>query len=173
MRLLGIDPGSRITGYGVLQLNGTQPLYVASGLIKIQAKTLPEKLLEIFNSVSTVINSYQPEQAAIEEVFFARNVASALKLGQARAAAIVAAGAKECMMAEYTARQIKQAVVGYGNADKQQIQQMVMRLLQLSEPPPTDAADALAIALCHSQAITGQLGGYRRAGFRRGRIKHD
>ncbi|CAM3907755.1 crossover junction endodeoxyribonuclease RuvC [Rheinheimera salexigens] len=148
--ILGIDPGSRITGYGVVRQVGNQFSYVASGCIRLKTTDLlPERLLDIFNGVSEIIQQTQPTIFAIEQVFMARNPDSALKLGQARGAAIVAAKNAGLEVYEYSARQVKQAVVGTGAADKAQVQHMVRTLLKLAANPQADAADALAVAMCH------------------------
>lgn len=153
--ILGIDPGSRLTGYGIIQRHGRKLHYVASGCIRVtgsssQPYSLPEKLKRIHNSVVELITQFQPDEFAIEQVFMARNPDSALKLGQARGAAIVAAACHDLPVAEYSARSIKQAVVGTGAAEKEQVQHMVMALLNLSKRPQADAADALAVAICHA-----------------------
>ena len=153
-RILGIDPGSRITGYGVVRLDGQALRYVASGVIRCGAGTLDERLQAIFAGLGEVIDRYAPDESAIEQVFMHRNADSALKLGQARGAAICACTSRRQPVGEYTARQIKAAVVGYGSAAKEQVQQMVRRLLALPAAPPSDAADALAVALCHAQSRT-------------------
>jgi crossover junction endodeoxyribonuclease RuvC len=149
--ILGIDPGSRITGYGVIASNGFQYRYIASGCIKMGKQPWAERLQQIFIGIGEVINSYQPQEAAIEQVFMQKNAHSALKLGQARGAAIVAIANVGLSVAEYSARQVKQAVIGYGAGEKKQVQQMVQYLLGLSGRPSPDAADALAIAICHAQ----------------------
>ncbi|RDV25235.1 crossover junction endodeoxyribonuclease RuvC [Alteromonas aestuariivivens] len=150
MIILGIDPGSRVTGYGVIARRQTKLVYVASGCIRIKGDTLAERLAQIYTGVSDIVRQFQPEQFAIEQVFMAKNPDSALKLGQARGAAIVAATQAQLPVAEYSARQIKQAVVGKGGAEKAQVQHMVKHLLQLPGTPQADAADALAVALCHA-----------------------
>ena len=149
--ILGIDPGSRVTGYGVIQLDGNRHQYITSGCIRIAAKALPIRLAQIFQELSELILEVKPDECAIEEVFMHRNASSALKLGQARGAAIVACANYDLPVAEYAARQVKQSVVGYGAADKAQVGQMVKTLLNLTGLPQSDAADALAIALCHAQ----------------------
>ena len=150
VRLLGIDPGSRITGYGILDMDGPRSRYVASGCIQTDsARPLPERLKTIFEGVAGVIREYQPAEAAAEQVFMHRNPDSALKLGQARGAALCAVVMAGLPVSEYAPRAIKQAVVGGGAADKSQVQRMVALLLNLPEPPPADAADALAVAICH------------------------
>jgi crossover junction endodeoxyribonuclease RuvC len=149
-RILGIDPGSRFTGYGVIDSDGQHARYVGSGCVRVSGATLADKLGLIFRELHTLIGDFQPEQLAIENVFMHRNADSALKLGQARGAAICAAVTRDLPVAEYAPREIKQAVVGKGGADKRQVQHMVRVLLNLTETPQADAADALAIALCHS-----------------------
>ncbi|MFI7867238.1 crossover junction endodeoxyribonuclease RuvC [Ectopseudomonas khazarica] len=148
--ILGIDPGSRITGYGVIRDTGRGCEYVASGCIRTGSGALAERLQIVFRGVSEVIATYGPMTMGIEQVFMARNADSALKLGQARGAAIVAAAEAGLEISEYTATQVKQAVVGSGAADKQQVQMMVMHLLKLVQKPQIDASDALGIALCHA-----------------------
>jgi len=148
--ILGIDPGSRITGFGVVRDTGRGCEYVASGCIRTGSGSLPERLQAVYRGVGEVIRQYGPVTMGIEQVFMARNADSALKLGQARGAAIVACAESGLEIAEYTATQVKQAVVGSGGADKQQVQMMVMHLLRLLEKPQIDASDALAIALCHA-----------------------
>ncbi|MFC0444327.1 crossover junction endodeoxyribonuclease RuvC [Pseudidiomarina halophila] len=155
--ILGIDPGSRLTGYGIIRQQGNQLTYVASGCINATGTarnpyTLAEKLKVIHDGVSELIAQFQPDEFAIEQVFMARNPDSALKLGQARGAAIVAAAQAQLPVAEYAARLIKQAVVGTGAADKAQVQHMVIAMLKLSHRPQADAADALAVALCHAHS---------------------
>ena len=152
--ILGIDPGSRITGYGVIKQVGGKISYLGSGCIRLGDDALPNRLNQIFDGVSQIIQQYKPDMFAIEQVFLAHNPDSALKLGQARGAAIVAATQSELPVAEYSARQIKQAVVGKGAADKNQVQHMVTYLLSLPAKPQADAADALAVALCHSHTQT-------------------
>jgi len=165
MRILGIDPGLRITGFGVLDKEGQQLHYVASGCIKTPDGELPDRLKAILNSLGEVIGQYQPQQVAVEIVFVNVNPQSTLLLGQARGAAICAAVLSDLPVAEYTALQIKQAVVGKGHAKKEQVQQMVQRLLKLSGIPSPDAADALACAICHAHGGQG-LGALATAGYR-------
>lgn len=167
--ILGIDPGSRITGYGVVRDTGRGCEYVASGCIRTGRGELSERLRAVFSGVSEVIRTYGPVTMGIEQVFMARNADSALKLGQARGAAIVAGAEAGLQIAEYTATQVKQAIAGTGGADKQQVQMMVMHLLKLLEKPQLDASDALAIALCHAhhrQSLVphGLIGARRRGG---------
>lgn len=156
MRILGIDPGSRITGFGVVNvLRNGKLQYVASGCVRVGKGALGDKLKIIYDGMSEVIRTYQPGAVAIEKVFLARNADSALKLGQARGAAITASVNSALAVAEYSARQVKRAVVGKGGADKRQVQHMVKALLQLSGTPQADAADALACAICHAHHING------------------
>ncbi|MBF0627022.1 MAG: crossover junction endodeoxyribonuclease RuvC [Magnetococcales bacterium] len=156
MRVLGIDPGSTVTGWGVVESHGSGFRHVAHGAIRTASETpWPERLGRIFDGLSAAIRAHHPEAATVEEIFVAVNVQSALKLGQARGSAIVAANAAGLPVFEYTALQIKQAVVGYGRAEKSQVQAMVRMLLSLQTAPPQDAADALAGALCHLQRSSG------------------
>ena len=148
--ILGIDPGSRITGYGVIRQVGRQLTYLGSGCIRTKVDDLPSRLKLIYAGVSEIITQFQPDFFAIEQVFMAKNADSALKLGQARGAAIVAAAEAGLEIAEYTATQVKQAIAGSGGAAKEQVQLMVMHLLKLTQKPQIDASDALAIALCHA-----------------------
>ena len=158
-RILGIDPGSRITGFGLIEIAGGQLSYVTSGCIRVEGKALPERLKSIFNSVSEIVVDFRPDEMAIEQVFMKNNVDSVLKLGQARGAAICAAVTRELDVFEYTPTQIKQAIVGRGHADKAQVQFMVRAILNLPGLPQQDAADALACALCHrhTRETLGQL----------------
>ena len=152
--ILGIDPGSRLTGYGVIEQRGRKFNYLGSGCIKAisAGEDLGARLQTIFAGVSELIIQFKPDMFAIEQVFMANNPDSALKLGQARGAAIVAATNKGLTIAEYSARQIKQSVVGTGAADKTQVQHMVKSILKLPGTPQADAADALAVALCHAHS---------------------
>ncbi|NOY63094.1 MAG: crossover junction endodeoxyribonuclease RuvC [Gammaproteobacteria bacterium] len=149
MLILGIDPGSRITGYGVIRIERNRAQHVACGCIRVGDELFAVRLKNIFSGVREVIAAYQPDEMAIEQVFVQRNVDSALKLGQARGAAICATVDSSMPVAEYTPAQIKLAVVGKGNAAKEQVQHMVSVLLNLTSSPQADAADALAVALCH------------------------
>jgi crossover junction endodeoxyribonuclease RuvC len=149
-RILGIDPGSRITGFGIIEIQQRRAVYIGSGCIRIQSKSMPSRLQEIYIGLSQIIEQYQPTVSAIEEVFMCRNASSALKLGQARGAAIVACVQQGLPVHEYAPTKIKLAVVGKGHADKVQVQHMVKVLLSLSNTPQADAADALAVALCHA-----------------------
>ncbi|NLY58644.1 MAG: crossover junction endodeoxyribonuclease RuvC [Gammaproteobacteria bacterium] len=170
--ILGIDPGSRITGFGIVRDGRNGCEYVTSGCIRLGSGPFAERLKQIFDGLSELIGQYQPEVLSIEQVFMARNPDSALKLGQARGAAIVAAVNAGLLVHEYSARQVKQAVVGTGAADKTQVQHMVTQLLGLSGTPQADAADALAIALCHAHSIglKQQIGG-GLIGLRSGRMR--
>lgn len=149
MRILGIDPGSRFTGYGVIDVQGDRVRLVAQGVIRAGSGEFTERLGIIFEGIRQVIDEHAPTEVAVETVFVSRNAASALKLGQARGAAVCAAISRGLPVAEYSPRSVKQAIVGRGGADKVQVQHMVCVLLQLGEAPAEDAADALAVALCH------------------------
>ena len=152
MRILGIDPGSRITGYGVIDLVASkrdQLSYVTSGCIKSGNGEMPQRLGLIYRGVSEIVTRYQPQALAIEQVFLAKNPASASKLGQARGVAIAASVAADLPVSGYAAREVKLAVTGSGGAAKTQVQHMVRVLLTLAGTPAEDAADALAIAICH------------------------
>lgn len=153
--ILGIDPGSQKTGFGVIETDGSRHRYLSSGVIRLPLGALPARLDIIFKSLNTIIDEYAPQQAVVEEVFMAKSAGSALKLGQARGAAVVACVSRDLQVAEYTARQIKKAVVGTGAASKEQIQEMVRILLALPAAPQEDAADALAAAICHANAWGG------------------
>ena len=150
IRVLGLDPGLRTTGFGVIEKQGKRIHYIASGTIKNGEGTLPERLKVLLLGVQEVVRTYQPTQAAVEIVFVNVNPQSTLLLGQARGAIICGAVSYNIPVAEYTALQIKQAVVGHGKAQKIQVQHMVQRLLDLPGLPGTDAADALACAICHA-----------------------
>jgi len=152
MRVLGIDCGTEYTGYGVVEeISVGRLVCCSSGAVHLRARDpMALKLQQIFSSLSAIISEHEPDVVAIEDVFYAVNVKSALKLGQVRGVAMLAASSAGLDVAEYSPLSIKSAVVGYGKAEKQQVQQMVMRLLSLPAPPqPPDAADALAIAICH------------------------
>lgn len=148
--ILGIDPGSRITGYGLIEENNKKIRYLDSGCIRTGDGALSDKLLQIYDGICFLMDKYNPEEVAIEQVFMYKNAGSALKLGHARGVAMVAAASHRVVISEYSPREIKQSVSGYGAAEKEQVKQMVMHLLLLNKPPQNDAADALAIALCHS-----------------------
>jgi len=176
-RILGIDPGLRVTGFGVIESIDNKLTYVTSGVIKttsvkkksadddLEKEALPARLKVILDGLFEVIATHQPSQVAIEKVFVNVNPQSTLLLGQARGAAISAAVMKELAVAEYTALQVKQSVVGNGHAKKDQVQEMVKRLLNLPGVPSEDAADALACAICHAHGGQG-LGKLATAGFR-------
>lgn len=171
LRILGIDPGLRLTGFGVLEKTGEKLSYIASGTIKTargkieDKEELPARLKIILDGLFEVIQTYQPEEVAVEKVFVNVNPQSTLLLGQARGAAISAAVIKGLPVAEYTALQVKQSVVGNGHAAKEQVQEMVKRLLNLPAAPSPDSADALACAICHAHGGQG-LGKLATAGFR-------
>lgn len=153
MLILGIDPGSRITGYGLIEKVGDRLLHVDNGAIFTdRAADFPGRLARIYQGLSEVISRYAPVAVVVEQVFFANNVQSALKLGQARGVAIVAGVNAGLPVHEYTAMQVKSAVVGYGHASKDQVQRMVKVLLNLPEVAQEDASDALAVAICHANA---------------------
>jgi crossover junction endodeoxyribonuclease RuvC len=153
MRVLGIDPGSRITGFGVVDHIDGKLTYVTSGCIRIKDERLPDRLKTIFDGVTEIIESSAAEVMAIEQVFVSNNARSALVLGQARGAAISAGVSRGLPVDEYTALQIKKSVVGYGQADKAQVQHMVKSILVLEGMPQEDAADALACAICHAHTL--------------------
>ncbi len=153
--ILGIDPGSRVTGYGLIRDNNRQLQYIDSGCIRTSEGELSHRLLEIFNGVCQLVENFSPQEVAIEQVFMHKNASSALKLGHARGVAMVACASHRMKVSEYSPREIKQSVVGYGGALKEQVQHMVVNLLMLSSSPQSDAADALAIAICHSHMRYG------------------
>lgn len=171
MRILGIDPGLRVTGFGLVEQTGQRLAYVTSGCIRTTGTQLPERIKTILDGLAEVMEQERPDHVAIEKVFVNVNPQSTLLLGQARGAAICAAVGRSLPVAEYTALQVKQAVVGNGHAKKEQVQEMVRRLLTLSLAPGTDAADALACAICHAHGGTG-LGALATSGYRvrRGRL---
>ncbi len=165
-RILGIDPGLRVTGFGVIEKHGNQLLYVASGCIKSkESDSLPDRIKTLFSGISEVVSTYSPDQAAVEKVFVNVNPQSTLLLGQARGAALSALVHAGLPVAEYTALQVKQAVVGQGKAAKEQVQHMVVKLLALPGAPTADAADALACAICHAHGGQG-MGALVTAGYR-------
>ncbi|HZV98796.1 MAG TPA: crossover junction endodeoxyribonuclease RuvC [Methylophilaceae bacterium] len=171
IRILGIDPGLRLTGFGVIEKIGEKLSYIASGTIKTttgrgdELEDLPSRLKTIIDGLFEVIQTYGPQQVAVEKVFVNVNPQSTLLLGQARGAAISAAVMRDLSVAEYTALQVKQSVVGNGHAAKEQVQEMVKRLLNLPAVPKPDSADALACAICHAHGGQG-LGKLATAGFR-------
>jgi crossover junction endodeoxyribonuclease RuvC len=155
--IIGVDPGSRMTGYGIIRTQGDKLEFLDAGTIRTTGADMPERIGQIFAGLSRIISHYQkysdtPMHAAIEQVFMATNPDSALKLGQARGAAIAGLTAQGLSVSEYTARQIKQAVCGYGAADKDQVSAMVCRILSLEVVPQADAADGLACAICHAHS---------------------
>jgi crossover junction endodeoxyribonuclease RuvC len=171
LRILGIDPGLLVTGFGVIDKSGSRLAYVSSGCIRVPAGELSARLKSILEGLREVISVHQPEQVALEKVFVNVNPQSTLLLGQARGTAICAVVDAGLPLTEYTALQVKQAVVGQGHAGKPQVQEMVKRLLRLPGLPGRDAADALACAICHAHAGQG-LGQLATRGcrMRRGRL---
>jgi len=155
--ILGIDPGSRITGYGLIDNQPSQIRYIASGYLKIKGDSLPQRLGQIFQRLEIVIQEHRPEHMSIENVFMQKNADSALKLGQARGAAICAGYQAGLEIAEYAPREIKQALVGSGAATKDQVQHMVKHILGLKQALQSDEGDGLAIAICHAQFYSTQL----------------
>jgi len=164
-RILGIDPGLRVTGFGILEARGSELVYVSSGCIRATGSSLPVRLGIIVRDLAHVIADQCPTEVAVEKVFVNINPNSTLLLGQARGAAIAAAVLAGLPVSEYTAGQVKQSVVGAGRALKPQVQEMVRRLLALPGIPASDAADALATAICHAHASTG-IGSLARHGYR-------
>jgi len=169
MRILGIDPGSRATGWGLIEKQGNRLLHIDNGVITTRAdEPLGDRLGTIYRHLSGVITGYAPTAVAVEEIFMAKNARSALKLGHARGVALLAGFNHDLPIAEYSALQVKSAVVGYGRADKKQIQEMVRILLKLPEIAQEDASDALAVAICHAhsaginQRVAGSGGANRR-----------
>lgn len=152
MRILGIDPGIAIVGFGFIDKKGSQLTPVQYGSIQTEAHTEPaERLKQVYDALIQLIDKYQPQQIAVEKLFFNRNVTTAFTVGQARGVILLAAAQKGLQIGEYTPLQVKQAVVGYGKAEKRQVQEMVKMFLNLREiPKPDDVADALAIAICHA-----------------------
>ena len=155
MRILGIDPGSRITGYGIIDVEGNRLRHVDNGIIKTRSSdVLPLRLKVIYDGLTSILKEYSPESVAVEQVFMAKNPRAALTLGHARGTAVLAAVNLDLEVLEYSALQVKSAVVGYGHASKQQVQQMVKALLNLPEIAQEDASDALAVAICHANSRT-------------------
>lgn len=153
LRIIGIDPGSRITGYGIVDRVGSKLLHVDNGCLTTRAADpLPERLDRIYRGLLDVFARHQPEAVAIEEVFFAKNVASSIKLGEARGVALLAAVQRRIPIHEYATRAVKQSLTGYGQATKDQIQKMVKALLGLPEIAQEDASDALAVAICYAHS---------------------
>jgi len=166
LRILGIDPGSRITGYGVIEVEGPRQRWLAHGQIRCGDGPMTGRLLQILNELGALIREYAPQEAAVESVFVNRNVSSAIVLGQARGAAICALAGAGLSLAEYAPAQVKSAIVGQGRAEKTQVQHMIKALLKLRQAPPADAADALAVALCHAQLRSAPVRAGRSSGGR-------
>jgi crossover junction endodeoxyribonuclease RuvC len=163
MRILGIDPGTRLTGYGILEQQGNRLLHIDNGVIQTRSsEPLAERLHTIHRELGRIINCFGPQAVAVEQIFVAKNALSALKLGHARGAAMLAGTLAGLPVSEYSALQVKSAVVGYGKADKGQVQQMVRILMALPEIAQEDASDALAVAICHAHSY--QLGNRLRGG---------
>ena len=171
IRIIGIDPGSLQTGYGIIEMDGNHARHVGHGTLNLQQPDLSVKLQTLFRELGRVVSEFDPDEAAIEKIFMHRNADSALKLGQARGCAITACAEWELPVFEYTPNQIKQATVGKGHAAKQQVQHMVKVLLCLTETPPPDAADALAVALCHGHSREGLRRMAGVSGIRRSRLR--
>lgn len=156
--ILGIDPGSRVMGFGLIErVTATKVRYLSSGCVRMTDMVLSQKLYTIFDGINQLMQEFKPDEVGIESIFMHKNAMSALKLGQARGAAIVAVAHYAAKVFEYSPREIKQAVVGYGAAKKEQVQDMVCRLLELPSTPQADAADALAVALCHAHTQQGLI----------------
>ncbi|MBM3144052.1 MAG: crossover junction endodeoxyribonuclease RuvC [Chloroflexi bacterium] len=152
MLVLGIDPGTATTGYGLVREDDTGRLFAVDfGVVRSPAQdTMPQRLLQIYHQIQEIVSLHRPDSSAVEKLFFQSNVRTAMSVGQARGVALLALAEAQIPVAEYTPLEVKQAVVGYGNADKKQIQQMIRALLGLEDiPKPDDAADALAVAICH------------------------
>lgn len=169
--ILGIDPGSRVTGYGIINASGNRLEYVACGSIRLPAVEHPQRLKQIFDSLCQIIEQYSPQECAIEEVFLGKSVSSALKLGQARGSAMVACLHHNLEIAEYSPRKVKQALVGNGSAEKEQVQHMVKVLLGVAGSVQADAADALAIAICHANTRANLMKISGAGSFRGGRLQ--
>ena len=153
LRIIGIDPGSRITGYGVVEKRGTSFVHVDNGCLTTRpGDSMAERLGQIYRGLLEIFEKYRPEAAAIEEVFFAKNVASSIKLGEARGIALLSSVQARVPVFEYATREVKQAITGYGQATKEQVQKMVKGVLRLPEVAQEDASDALAVAICHLQS---------------------
>lgn len=154
MRVLGIDPGSNVTGYGIVEVNGNEYSHIASGDIKLKkTQSLPEKLLTIYNGVKDLIKDFKPESVAVENVFFAKNARSAIILGHARGAAMLGASTMGLEVSEYSPTEIKKAVTGHGRAAKEDMQKMIGLLIGKDLTTSSDSADALSIAICHLNSI--------------------
>ena len=156
MRIIGIDPGSTVTGYGIVEEVNFRLCHVASGRVVSPPRMhFHDRLKRIYKELEEVIACYKPEAMAVEDLFVSRNIKSALKLGHARGAAMLAGLNSDLIMAEYTPLEVKKALVGYGRAHKEQVQQMVRTLLELAELPESNTADALAVAICHLHCCQG------------------
>jgi crossover junction endodeoxyribonuclease RuvC len=171
IRVLGIDPGSRITGYGIIDMQGNHATHIAHGSIRIQGDDLAAKLRYLYRELIRLLDEHRPDEISVEKVFMHKNADSALKLGQARGCAITACAEMDLPVFEYTATQVKQATVGKGHAAKEQVQHMIKVLLCLRSLPEPDAADALAIALCHGHSREGLLRMAGVRGMRGGRLQ--
>ena len=169
--IIGVDPGSRITGYGIINATGNRLEYVSCGCIRLPAVPHPERLKLIFDNLCRVIEEFCPQESAIEEVFLGKSVSSALKLGQARGAAMLACLHNDLPVAEYSPRKVKQAVVGNGSAGKEQVQHMIKVLLGVSGTVQADAADALAIAICHANTKSHMVKIAGARSFRKSRLQ--
>ena len=171
--ILAIDPGSRVTGYGVIETRGANLRYIDSGCIKTITDPLAQRLQEIYTGIQQIIATFEPDEFAIEQIFMSRSADSALKLGHARGVAMLAGANGGLDVHEYAARKVKQAVVGTGAATKEQVQHMVQTLLKIPGKPQADAADALATGICHinTQLNLSRLAGARQ--FRRGRLVNE
>ena len=154
VRIIGVDPGSRSTGFGIVDTDGSRLLHVTSGFVRDHDGDWSDRLRRIFDELGAIMDSHAPRELAIEKVFLHRNPSSALKLGQARGVAILAGALRSLPVHEYSPNEIKQAVTGKGHASKEQIQYMTKVLLSLREPPQTDQADALAVAICRAHLRT-------------------
>ncbi len=159
MRILGVDPGTLVTGFGVLEENGSGCKVLDFGCLKISSRDdFPKRLKKIYDGLSDVIKRHRPDEFAIEDLFYAENAKVALKMGHARGVAILAAANHQIPTAEYSPREVKMSVVGNGGASKQQVQKMIQHLLKLQEPPePIDASDALAVAICHLHRMESKI----------------
>jgi len=159
MRILGVDPGTLVTGFGVLEKNGSEYKVLDFGCVKLSSRDgFPKRLKKIYDELSNVIKRHRPDEFAIEDLFYAENAKVALKMGHARGVAILAAANHQIPTAEYSPREVKMSVVGNGGASKQQVQKMIQQLLKLQQPPePIDASDALAVAICHSHRIESKI----------------
>ena len=169
--ILGIDPGSRVTGYGVIRSHGNRLEFLDCGVVRVEMKSHAERLHTIFKGISQVVEKHKPTEVAIEDVFVGRNASSALKLGQARGAAMVACLQYDIYMAEYSARSVKSSVTGSGSAEKQQVQHMVRAILSFTGDLTEDAADGLAIAVCHANTSKNLIRLAGAKSFSRKRIR--